>query len=357
MVIRKRKGRFVVDYWMNGKRRKPGFNTRREAEAFAKSVQEEIESTQPIRGKYKTLKQAINLYIKTKTAFKSYKTRGNEKSYFEKLYTYLKDEHRIEFVHQVRREHLKLFQIYLAQDVINATVNRHFHCYKHFFSECETDGYLVSNPCYRLSALKEAKNPRQPWSKEQIEKMLNALPDWASEVFFTISAMGLRPGEACGLKVSDVDFDRRLVRAVSFKGTGEPQERFLPVPKAIMLLLQRKVHERGNDPSAYVFLNPSKEPVQTNYLARIVRLTRIELELPNLVSYGLRHGYLTELANMNVDLNAVRILAGHSSLKTTQNYLHTNGERLALVVEEFEKANLPVSNRSQKESIGGKNES
>lgn len=49
-----------------------------------------------------------------------------------------------------------------------------------------------------------------------------------------------------------------------------------------------------------------------------------------------RHAFATELVNREVSLDAIKDLLGHSSLSTTQMYLHTSHARLREAVTAIE---------------------
>jgi Site-specific recombinase XerD len=58
------------------------------------------------------------------------------------------------------------------------------------------------------------------------------------------------------------------------------------------------------------------------------------LKLPRKITpHSFRHTYLTRLIQKGADLETVRKLAGHSSIATTQTYLHTDEDRMRKAVE------------------------
>jgi site-specific recombinase XerD len=47
--------------------------------------------------------------------------------------------------------------------------------------------------------------------------------------------------------------------------------------------------------------------------------------------HSLRHSYATHLLEQGVDINKIRVLLGHSSVKTTQIYIHVSREEIAKI--------------------------
>jgi len=85
---------------------------------------------------------------------------------------------------------------------------------------------------------------------------------------------------------------------------------------------------RGKLPAARVVLNqsgrtPSRQAVWTELHAVLVRH-----QLPERSYHALRHYFLTALVRGGANLEAVRELAGHSKLLTTQRYVHATGADL-----------------------------
>ena len=57
--------------------------------------------------------------------------------------------------------------------------------------------------------------------------------------------------------------------------------------------------------------------------------------IPKLRFHDLRHTALSRLIEKGEDIETVRDLAGHASLKTTQRYLHSNNRRKKIAVEKL----------------------
>jgi site-specific recombinase XerD len=64
------------------------------------------------------------------------------------------------------------------------------------------------------------------------------------------------------------------------------------------------------------------------------RLTK-KLGLKGLTLHGLRHTFITSLAAQNHSLEKIRLLVGHSNLKTTEKYLHLQDTHLKETMETF----------------------
>ncbi len=79
------------------------------------------------------------------------------------------------------------------------------------FNAAVDDGLITTNPC-RAGSVKLPKRDQrkiEPWTIEQVEAVLAALPDRYRAVGVVAAGCGLRQGEVFGLGVRDVDFLRR----------------------------------------------------------------------------------------------------------------------------------------------------
>jgi len=129
---------------------------------------------------------------------------------------------------------------------------------------------------------------------------------------------GLRIGEAVAVTVKDVDAERLVIRVV---GKGN-KERLAPLPQGLLDDLRRmwKTHRHP----VWLFGNKAgSSHVNEGDLYKVFAKVRREQGLGDTVKpHSLRHSFATRLLERGVPIETVRILLGHSSIKTTQTYLH-----------------------------------
>lgn len=152
---------------------------------------------------------------------------------------------------------------------------------------------------------------------------------------------GLRLEEIRRLKVADIDWDRQVIR---INGKGSKQ-RDIPIDETFSPYLRE--HLADNPGLVYVFEGArkgkpySRRTVQKIYenacnKAKIIRKGGI---------HSLRHSYATHLLEQGVDINKIKVLLGHSSVKTTQIYTHVSREEIL-------KIRSPLSNIINPKSAG-----
>jgi integrase len=153
------------------------------------------------------------------------------------------------------------------------------------------------------------KLPSAP-STEEVEAMLGKAEGWPRVAIALAAFAGLRQGEVRALEVRDVDLKTGVItirHALSENEAVAPKsghERVVPLWPRLAEVLTEAL--RGKLPAA---TRPSLGP---------------RAELPRL----LRHYFLTALVRGGAKLEAVRELAGHSKLHTTQRYVHATGADL-----------------------------
>jgi integrase/recombinase XerC len=153
--------------------------------------------------------------------------------------------------------------------------------------------------------------------------------------FELLYSTGMRVSELAGLRVSDVDFSRRLLR-VTGKGN---KERMLPYGQAgqgaidAWMLRGRPALDVGLSDALLISTRGKKVGVRQLY--SIVANELAKTATGSAGPHTLRHSAATHLLDHGADLRAVQEILGHASLGTTQIYTHVSIERLR---QSFEQA-------------------
>ena len=155
---------------------------------------------------------------------------------------------------------------------------------------------------------------------------------------------GLRIGEICGLKWSDINTDngtitvnRTIERIYIVEGERKHTELVINTPKTKNscreipmnkeLLAMVKPLKKVVNTDFYVLTNeekPTEPRTYRNYYHRLMA----RLDIPRLKYHGLRHSFATRCIESNCDYKTVSVLLGHANITTTLNlYVHPNMEQ------------------------------
>jgi integrase/recombinase XerD len=190
---------------------------------------------------------------------------------------------------------------------------------------------------YTLKAdwkIEEIRFPKKPkklpvvLSLTEVEEFLGSVKTYKYRVMLTtIYAAGLRVSEAANLKVSDIDSRRMVIRVHQGKGA---KDRFVMLSPRLLFLLReywKKERLRG----IWLFPSPFKEgfPIRKHAIQLACQQTVKSLRWNKPVSARtLRHCFATHLLEAGYDVRTIQVLMGHSSMMTTQRYLHVSIKRI-----------------------------
>ena len=134
-------------------------------------------------------------------------------------------------------------------------------------------------------------------------------------------AGGLRVGEICSLRVSDVRLDQQRAQV---RGKGD-KERIVPLGRkaceAIEAYLERGrpgLVKRGSGMQPAMFLSVRGAVLTRQWVWQMVRASSGEKPSP----HKLRHSCATHMVEHGADLRSVQTLLGHADIATTQVYTH-----------------------------------
>jgi integrase len=179
-------------------------------------------------------------------------------------------------------------------------------------SDAVHDGLLARNPCSRRTAPRTA--PQRPYvaTTEQVWELHDAMPARLRAAVLLGAFVGLRTAEACGLRVTDVDFLRGVVQpatqypALPLKTAMSRTA--VPIPRELVLELAAHVERWSGE---WLLTNELGRQLGPWQLERAIRDARSRVaRLPDGFRFhDLRH-YLASL-----------LIAGGADIKTTQTRL------------------------------------
>lgn len=166
------------------------------------------------------------------------------------------------------------------------------------------------------------------WSSEELMAVVAAAHrDLEKALLMVLGLMGLRSGEAASLRVRDLTGDQLSVKnsgAGSDTTKTRASRRVLPVPAAVLPVLQKQVGDRAK--AAYIFPAPSDPtvPVGSKYITdaitRAVGKANQDRRDPikRLNIHGLRHTFAAiSLSEAGADILSVSRAMGHAKPSIT----------------------------------------
>ena len=225
--------------------------------------------------------------------------------------------------------------------VLSDSMVRKIHMMLHEAMEVAVrERYIVRNPTDNTTIPKKTTTEKQVLDDSQLNRFLEAIqgePYWHD--FFYVEVMtGLRRGEICGIKWSDIDFNEGTLcikRSVSTKegggvSIGETKTgagvRTITMPPSVATLLWKKRSDAINEWVFPHYTNPS-DPLHPSSAYKKLKTLLKRLELPLLRFHDLRHTFATQATDGGVDPKTLAGILGHTDASfTLDTYTHVTSD-------------------------------
>lgn len=199
---------------------------------------------------------------------------------------------------------------------------------------------IAKNPTNGTTIPKTNYPEKQILGDEQLETFLEEIKkeEYWCDFFYVEVMVGLRRGEICGLKWSDIDFSAnklRVERSVGIKKGGgisigktktNTGIRTIIMPPSVSEVLQRRKQKAI---SAWVFpsfLNP-EQPIHPEAAYRKLKVILKHAELPMIRFHDLRHTFATHAMKGGVDAKTLSGILGHTNASfTLDTYTHVTSD-------------------------------
>lgn len=234
------------------------------------------------------------------------------------------------------------------------TIKRKIASIKAFYSYLEEEVLVEQNPFRKIKVkFKETIILPRIIPREEIEQLLNYIYASISslsgiqykhtlrdasviEVFF---ATGARVYEISNIRAENINLNSGLIRIM---GKGR-KERYIQISNTAVLDILRKYYEE-NEPeikkSGYFFINNRGKRYTEQSIRLMLKKYTLKAGIQRKITpHMFRHSFATYLIEEGVDVSCVQQILGHSSIKTTQIYIHVAAKKQADILRELHPRN------------------
>lgn len=232
-------------------------------------------------------------------------------------------------------QHLRSYVLWLeAQGLAPGGIHAHVRSIKALCTWAHREELLPRNPAARLERPTLPRHRLPTMTREQVSRLLKEakgtdqpLRDVA--IVMTLFDTGIRLAEFIGLRMSDIQPERGLIRVI---GKGD-KERSVPIgTRALTMLTSYTRRERRprHEGVQEVFLNRHGQTMTRSGISiRLMRLSKAagftrEMTAP----HAFRRGFAVEFLRNGGDVFTLQQILGHTSLEMTRKYVNFLDEDL-----------------------------
>lgn len=224
------------------------------------------------------------------------------------------------------------------------TVIKHHNLLTNTLNAAERQEYITKNPMRAVSPPKKRQREAKFYTPEQLGTLLDKAVGTRIELPVYICAyLGLRRGELCGLRWSDVDLEHQTITIENTRTQAGKKEiekgtktasstRTLYLPDTLCDMLKAaKEHQQAcraeyknvYDDNDYVVVMEDGRPFRPNYLSELFGKFLADNDLPKIVLHELRHTFASLSNQAGIPAYNIGKALGHYTPATTQKiYTH-----------------------------------
>jgi len=262
---------------------------------------------------------------------KSLSMNSNNRKYLTmKGYECILEKHIVPYfgnmkINTIKASDILSWQNKLLESLSNKSVINIRIIFNGILQDALRDELIEKNPISIVKAPKNlSKKKNNPFTKDEIFKILDNTPD-KIKLFFALGFFtGMRTGEITALKWEDIDLENRIisVKATRNKGietTPKTKSSIRDIDILDILIPYIQNHLKYKTDCKYVFTSNRNEPyhsaikISTSYWKKV--LTKVNLEYRNL--YQMRHTFASLMISSGEDILWVSSMLGHKNSNIT----------------------------------------
>lgn len=234
------------------------------------------------------------------------------------------------------------------------TVKRKIASLKAFYNYLEEEEIISRNPFRKIKVkFKETLTLPRIIPREEIEMLLNYMYNCLKEndltgykyklrdiaVVEVLFATGARVYEISNIREDSVNLNSGQIRIMGKGG----KERYVQISNSSVLAILKKYYmENENEikkSGCFFINNRGNRYTEQSIRAMLKKYAKQAGIERNITPHMFRHSFATYLIEEGVDVSCVQQILGHSSIKTTQIYIHIAAKKQAEILREMHPRN------------------
>jgi integrase/recombinase XerC/integrase/recombinase XerD len=203
-----------------------------------------------------------------------------------------------------------------------------------FYRFLYTQGAVTANPLTGIDRPRIKQQDVKYLKHNQVLRLLDSIEDPRDKLIVrTIYATGVRVSELCNMNIEDIDFDEHTIR---IRGKGDKM-RTVFIDDDTRADILKFIGNRIEGP---VFVGQQGKNISSRAIQHIFK----NYAPTGITPHKIRHSYASELYKRSKNLRVVQENLGHTSIKTTEIYLHTDIDERRQVYQQY----FPLSDNDEK---------
>ncbi|MBL7132382.1 MAG: tyrosine-type recombinase/integrase [Candidatus Omnitrophica bacterium] len=349
MGVLRRGKTYYIDYYANGRRIRESIGPdRRFAETILKKREVEI-----AEGRFLDIRKNEKIRFEDFAAeYLELHSKVNNKSWKKSDWTninMLNIHFGGRYLYSITTKDVERFKAERIKEVSPARVNRNLACLKSIFNKAIQWDKVEKNPVKGIKMLPEDNKRDRHLEKEEIARLLSNCSGYIKAIVIVALNTGMRKGEILGLKWQYIDFRLGIIYLLD---TKNKEKREVPMND---MTKQALLKTRRNPNSPYVFCSENGKKFRDVRKSFFTAMKKSGIL--NFRFHDLRHTFASHLVMSGIDLNTVRELLGHKSLKMTLRYAHLSAHHKKQAVDVLNRQMDTIWSQTEKVSKAGNNNS
>jgi integrase/recombinase XerC/integrase/recombinase XerD len=202
-----------------------------------------------------------------------------------------------------------------------------------FYRFLYTQSAVVANPLIGIERPRIKQQEVKYLKHSQVLRLIDSIEDPRDKLIVrTIYATGVRVSELCNINIEDIDFEEHTIRIL---GKGD-KIRMVFIDDETLVDIGKFI---GNKIEGPLFIGQQDKHISSRAIQHIFKLYAPS----GITPHKIRHSYASELYRRSKNLRVVQENLGHTSIKTTEIYLHTDIDERRQVYQQF----FPLGNNNE----------
>jgi len=194
-----------------------------------------------------------------------------------------------------------------------------------FYRFLSTQGVVSINPLLGIDRPRIKQQEIKYLKHNQVLRLIDSIDDIRDKLIVrTIYATGVRVSELCNMNIEDIDFDEHTIR---IRGKGD-KIRLVFIDEDTLAEVLSFIGTRTSGP---LFVGQQGKHISSRAIQHIFK----HYAPSGITPHKIRHSYASELYKRSKNLRVVQENLGHTSIKTTEIYLHTDIDERRQVYQQY----------------------